>query len=325
MAKSKKRLNKHVRSLIALLMVLGLLFAIDCFMEGSLGIFSLFEGSPAASLTESPAEQPSAGRPSAAEGMLDVYVLDVGQGDSIFLRSPSGKTMLVDASTSDMYERIDGFLKEQGVTILDVVIGTHPHADHIGGMQQVLSNYEVGTYYMPDAVNETKMFENLIDALDAQNISVKKAVGGENAFIEWDDQVEIRILSPLADVTYDDLNDASVVCRVRFGDTSILLTGDAERYAEKAALKELPASYFRSTVLKVGHHGSNSSTSAAFLDAVGPEAAVASLGANNEYGHPHEEVVQALKSADIPFYRTDVSGTIHITMDGAKYSIETEK
>ena len=137
--------------------------------------------------------------------------------------------------------------------------------------------------------------------------------------------MEIRILSPLADVTYDDLNDTSVVCRVRFGDTSILLTGDAESYAEKAALKELPASYFRSTVLKLGHHGSSSSTSAAFLDAVGPEAAIASLGADNEYGHPHEETIEALRSADTPFYRTDQSGTIHIAMDGANYSIKTEK
>ena len=144
MANSNK--NKRMRSYIALLLVLALLFAIDYFMGDPAGVMATQE-----SVEPSPAAQTPASSPNTLKGTVEVYVLDVGQGDSIFLKSPSGKTMLIDASTSDMYERIDEFLQKQNVTRLDVVIGTHPHADHIGGMRKIISKYDVGTYYMPDA------------------------------------------------------------------------------------------------------------------------------------------------------------------------------
>ena len=316
MARSKSKLSKRARSLLSLLLFLALVLAINAFMEEPLGDL-LPVDAPSAVTTPQPA------LPSGKT--LDIYVLDVGQGDSIFLSSPSGKTMLVDASERGMYERIDTFLQNRAVKQLDIVVGTHPHADHIGGMEQVVTNYRIGAYYMPDAQNQTKMFERLLDALDEHNINVKQAVGGKNATIAWDEDVTVRILSPLPDVKYDNLNDYSVILHIQYGDTSVLLTGDAEAYAEKAALKTLPASYFRSTVLKVGHHGSSTSSSGAFLDAVSPSIAVISLGKDNDYGHPHKEPMDALESRDIPVYRTDLQGTVHITLDGKGYAVKTEK
>ena len=315
MAKSKGKLSKRARSMLSLLLFLALLLTINAFMEDPIEILPI--DAPTATNTPAPA------LPSGET--LDVYVLDVGQGDSIFLRSPSGKTMLVDASESGMYESIDTFLQNQAVKQLDVVVGTHPHADHIGAMEKIVTHYKIGAYYMPDAQNQTRMFENLLDALTEHNINVKQAAGGKTSAIKWDEDVELTILSPLPGVDYDDLNDWSVILHVQYGDTSILLTGDAESFAEKAALKALPEEYFRANILKLGHHGSSSSSSDAFLDAVDPDIAVVSLGKDNDYGHPHKEVVTELKNRDIPLYRTDTQGTIHITLDGEGYTVETEK
>ena len=315
MARSKGKLSKRARSILSLLLFLALLLTVNAFMEDPIDLLPV----DAPTATGTPKPQLPSGK------TLDIYVLDVGQGDSIFLRSPSGKTMLVDAGESYMYERVDDFLQNQAVKKLDVVVGTHPHADHIGAMEQVVTHYNIGAYYMPDAQNQTKMFENLLDALTEQDINVKQAVGGKTSAINWDEDVEVTILSPLPGVEYDNLNDWSVILHVQYGDTSILLTGDAESFAEKAALKALPEKYFRATVLKVGHHGSSTSSSDAFLDAVDPEIAVASLGKDNEYGHPHKEVVEALEARNIPLYRTDTAGTIHIVLDGEGYTVETEK
>lgn len=306
-------------------LVLALLFAIDYFMGDPADLLQTFDTLSAAASEPASTDIPSNTLKPGAAGVLDVYVLDVGQGDSIFLRSPSGKTMLIDASTSDMADRIDAFLQAQHVTRLDVVIGTHPHADHIGGMREIISKYDVGAYYMPDAETNTNVFEKLLDELDARDIPVKEAAGGSKSLIEWDDSTEVRVFSPLPNITYPDLNNESVVCRVSYGDTSILLTGDAETFAEEAFMKEIPTRYLRSTVLKLGHHGSSTSTGDALLNVVDPELAIASVGADNDYGHPHQETLDKLKEAGIKLLRTDSNGTIHIAFDGRAYTVETER
>jgi beta-lactamase superfamily II metal-dependent hydrolase len=274
-----------------------------------------------------PTSRPAAETPSAGaetRGELTVYVLDVGQGDSIFLLSPSGKTMLIDASESSAYPVIDDFLKNMEIGKLDAVIATHPHSDHIGGMEKVIENYDIGTFYMPGAESNTKTFENMLTALDERDVQVKQAKAGQSSVITWDDAVEIRVLSPF-DVNYDNLNDYSIMLRAKFGDTAILLTGDAEGVAEKLALKELPNSYFKANVLKLGHHGSSSSTSDKFLAEVHPDVAIASVGAGNDYGHPHEETLEKLDADGIPLYRTDLNGTIKIVLDGTKVEVTPEK
>ena len=246
-----------------------------------------------------------------AEGVYAAFI-DVGQGDSIFLRSPNGKTMLVDAGTPDSFESIQNVLSEEGVTKLDVVVMTHPHSDHMGSMKRVIDNYNIGTFYMPDAVNTTSSFDRMLSALEKKKVKTKVIWGSAKATINWDGDVEVRVLSPIKGADYqDNLNDMSVVIKVTYGETSLLLTGDAESYAEElmiASEKEL----LQADVLKIGHHGSSTSSSQAFLDAVQPKAVVISLGKNNDYGHPHRETMQRLKKLGTEIYRTDELGTVRM-------------
>jgi len=256
---------------------------------------------------------------------LTVWVLDVGQGDSILLRSPNGKTMLVDAGEASAYPAVDAALERHAIAALDVVVATHPHNDHIGGMAKLIAEYPIAAFYLPNAVHTTRTFENMIDALEQAGVPVWPALGGPDAFLPWDEDVEVRILSPLPEGDYDDLNDYSVVLRVKYGDTAILLTGDAEARAEEQMLAALDASLLRAAVLKLGHHGSSTSTSRAFLRAVNSQSAIASLGAGNSYGHPHQETLDALAAYGVTLYRTDLMGEITVVLDGETVSITTEK
>lgn len=324
-SKKRTKTNERLRLAFALLLVLALVFAVNYFMGDPL---ALHGPAPAATPARPAAAAVSPAPPAptgALGGALDLYVLDVGQGDSIFLRGPSGKTMLVDAGTSGAFSRIDSFLQAQGVTKLDVVIATHPHADHIGGMPRVVESYEIGTYYMPDAQTSTQTFERLLDALLEREVSVVEAAAGENTLIEWEKDVEVRILSPLEGVAHKDLNDASVVCRVKYGETAAMLTGDAEAHAERRMLDAFPRAYFEAQILKLGHHGSSTSCCDAFLQAVKPEIAIASLGEDNTYGHPHQEILEAMEAYGILLYRTDLDGIVHVRMDGAGYMVKTDE
>lgn len=249
--------------------------------------------------------------------------IDVGQGDSIFLRSPNGKTALVDAGTGESFGAIDEFLKSQGVTKLDIVVATHPHSDHIGSMRKVIQNYEIGKFYMPDAVNNTYGFEKMLDELEKYSVKTVTLYGGSDKTLDWDEDAEVRVLSPLKNVDYgNDLNEMSIVLRVRYQGTSLLLTGDAGKEAEEAMLNDggFP---LRSNIIKVGHHGSSSSSTKDFIAAVAPDIAVISLGKDNDYGHPHKETMELLNSLNIPIYRTDQLGTVCMILDGNYvYSVE---
>ncbi|HWS30191.1 MAG TPA: ComEC/Rec2 family competence protein [Clostridia bacterium] len=286
-------------------------------------------GTPASDFYPTPSSLSAASAQpvSAPPGVMDVYMLDVGQGDSIFLLSPSGKTMLVDAGEASEFDKIDAFLKSQGVTKLDVVVATHPHSDHIGAMSKVINAYEIGTFYMPDIAHTTATFEKMVDALEEQNVSVKRAEANGETYMPWSDEVTVRILSPMKDGDYDQesLNDWSVVLHVSFGNSSILLTGDAEEAAEEQMLSSYGASVFRATVLKAGHHGSRTSGSEAFLDAVNPRIALISCGLDNSYGHPHKETLERYAARGIEAYRTDQDGTIHLTFAAEGVKVETEK
>lgn len=272
---------------------------------------------------------PSSANPSSAASAevsgtpIEVFILDVGQGDSILLRSPSGKTMLVDASESKAFPVIEQQLADLDITRLDVVIATHPHSDHIGGMKKVIDAYDIGTFYMPNVTHTTKTFENMIEALE--NKPKTKVVAAEaGKLISWDDEVEVRILSPFTDEKYSDLNDYSVVIRVKYGNNAIMLTGDAEIHAEEIMLQRLPSEYLTADVLKLGHHGSSTSSSDAFFDAVNPSLAVMSLGEDNSYGHPHEETVALLERTQTPCFRTDLNGTVYLMMDGTEITVYYE-
>ncbi len=250
---------------------------------------------------------------------LEVVVIDVGQGDSILLVSPEGRTMLVDAGPQDSFRHIRKALDAHGITFLDVVVATHPHADHIGSMANVLNAYPVGTFVtIPETIG---MYAAADAALSENGCSVFFAEGG--ATIPWADSCTVTVLSPIAsyDAAQDELNDRSVVLHVRYGDTAVLLTGDAEAVAEKRMLDTFPQSMLRANVLKLGHHGSSSSTGYGFFLAVDPDFAVASCGTDNDYGHPHKETLSLLYDTRTAFYCTDTDGTVTFRLDGKSVSV----
>lgn len=256
--------------------------------------------------TDAPSGDPAAG--------LTVTFLDVGQGDCIFLRAPGGETMLVDAGYAYAFDTLDAFLTAQNVVGLDVAVASHLHADHIGGLIELIDTYPVGVFYRPpfDAASET--FYDLIDALEESNARTKTPYAGVNTLIDWADGVEVRILSPYQ-VVYDDFNDTSFILRVRYGETAVLLTGDAGEVAERLALKAQPNHLFGANVLKVGHHGSKNGTLDGFLDAVNPEIAVICCG-ENDYGLPNEALLDRLNARGVTLLRTDEDGTITLLLDG---------
>lgn len=257
--------------------------------------------------------------PDVSDPSLEVVVIDVGQGDSILLVSPEGRTMLVDAGPMDAFARIHSVLDAHGVTSLDVVVATHPHADHIGSMADVLDAYPVEAFVtIPETIG---MYASLDAALSENGCSVFFAEGGMT--IPWADSCTVTVLSPISsyDTEQDEMNDRSVVLHVRYRDTAVLLTGDAEALAEKRMLDTFPQSMLRANVLKLGHHGSSSSTGYGFFLAVDPDFAVASCGADNDYGHPHRETLSLLYDTRTAFYCTDTDGTVTFLLDGETVSV----
>ena len=274
---------------------------------------------------EAPAEEPASPGASAATlpptsaGLL-VSFLDVGQGDSIFLRSPSGKTMLVDGGPEGSFPVIDQYLTSLGVVGLDVVVASHLHADHIGGLVSVVDSYPIGDFYYPPFAAESEVYFDLLDALKESQATVHQPYAGKNTLIPWDDAVEVRILAPYETV-YDDFNDTSYILRISYGNTAVLLTGDTTELGEKLALKAQPNQYFKADVLKVAHHGSRDGTFEKFLDAVSPAIAVISVGKDNDYGHPNQELLDRLKERGITVYRTDEDSTVSLLLDGTSVTV----
>lgn len=247
-------------------------------------------------------------------GRLEVHFIDVGQGDAILVKTP-GKNILIDAGWRG--DTVVNYLRSEGVESLDLVIGTHPHADHIGGLINVMEQISVREVFDPGVVHTTKTFEDYLTVIDQKNIIFTEGRTGLERDIGGGAVLEIIHPSSPSE---DHLNNASIVARVAFGQISFLFTGDAEKEAEGEILNR--GYNPESTILKVGHHGSSTSTTQAFLRAVNPEAAVIMCGEDNQYGHPHEETVDRLTAAGVDIYRTDLHGTIVISTDGQSYSVE---
>ena len=264
-------------------------------------------------------------RPLPSEGTepsLKVIVIDVGQGDSILLISPEGRTMLVDAGPANAFPQIRKALDANGVTSLDIVVATHPHADHIGSMADVLANYPVGQFLTIPQKSSSDVDSDMYAALERNGCPVAYAQGG--ATLPWAETCTVTMLNPISSYAEDpkELNDLSVVLHVRFGETSVLLTGDAEEVAEKRMLDTFPRSMLKATVLKLGHHGSSSSTGYSFFLAVDPDFAVASCGKDNDFGHPHLETLSLLYDTRTAFYCTDQDGTVTFRLDGKTATVD---
>ncbi|MBQ8288994.1 MAG: MBL fold metallo-hydrolase [Clostridia bacterium] len=242
---------------------------------------------------------------------LTVSFLDVGQGDSIFIELPDGDTMLIDASESHQAEGIIDYIEGRGHDTLDYVVATHPHADHIGGMAEVLQAFEVGEIWMPDADCDTKTYENLLETVEEKAIPLHVAAAGKT--ILSDESLNISLIAPCSD-EYSDLNDYSAVISLTYGKTRFIFTGDAEAGSEAEILKSGVS--LSADVLKMGHHGSSTSSSEAFVKAVSPKWGIISCGEGNSYGHPHKETLELVEALGIELLRTDLLGTIVMTSDG---------
>lgn len=248
--------------------------------------------------------------------VLEVHFIDVGQADSIFIKK-GNQSMLIDAGNNKDGKLVVDYIKNQNVSTLNYVIGTHPHADHIGGLDTVIDNFEIEKLIMPNAINNTKTFEDVLDSIDKKGLKITKPKVGDKYNLNGS---EFIILAPNGE-KYENLNDYSVVVKLIDGNNSFLFTGDAEALSEKEML-ENNKNLLKSDVLKVGHHGSVTSTSKEFLDAVDPSAAIMFSETGNTYGHPHKEIIELLTTKNIDIYRTDTEGTIIIKSDGENLVLE---
>lgn len=253
----------------------------------------------------------------AYDGKLHVYYLDVGQADSTFILLPNGENMLIDAGTKENGKDIVNVLDSLGVNNIDYLIGTHPHTDHIGGMQQVVENFDIGEIYIPKVSSNTKTYNNLTQAIKERRYTITTAKAGVDILSE--DSLTATIVAPNSK-EYDDLNNYSAVIKLTYGMTSFVFAGDAEKLSEDEIRTNI-----KCDVLKVGHHGSNTSTSKNFLKKTSPTYAVISCGENNDYGHPHKEVIQRLYKSGVSVYRTDLNGTVEAISDGYTITFNSER
>jgi competence protein ComEC len=253
----------------------------------------------------------------ASIGKMKVHFIDVGQGDAILIETPS-KNVLIDGGNRGT--TVVTYLKDQGLNSLDLVIATHAHADHSGGLINVFQSIPVKEVIDPGVVHTNKTFEDYLTLIDLKNI--KFTVGQANMVRDFGDGTVMVIAHP-SDPYGSPINDTSIVVRMTFGEISFLFTGDAERPSEEQILRQ--GYNLKSTVLKVGHHGSNTSTTASFINAIAPEVAIIMVGQGNRYGHPHDETLLRLTNAKIDIYRTDIHGTIIITANDQTFEVNQKQ
>lgn len=289
----KKRHPLGKKALLALVLALALLVCACEILEVPGGVDPL----------ASPAEA----------GAFSVHVIDVGQGDAILVRC-GDQDMLVDAGPQSGADQLLAYLEQVGVERLAAVVETHPHEDHIGGMDEVLTAYPVDKVYLSPATNTTKSFERVLDAIDDQGLDAEVPEAGDRFSLG---AAQVEVLGPVED--YDELNDSSLVLRVTYQGQRVLLQGDAEARSERDILAS--GADVAAEVIKLGHHGSNTSTDLDYLEAVDPDLALISCGEGNSYGHPHEETLDKLIRRQITFARTDLEGTLVVAYQQGRLAL----
>jgi competence protein ComEC len=241
---------------------------------------------------------------------LLIHYIDVGQGDAILIQT-STKNLLIDSGPDN--KKTLNYLKKQGIKKLDYILTTHPHDDHIGSMDKIISNFDVLNFYAPKITNNTDAFKSMLNALDKKDLKIVPAKAGIK--LNLGNNINCTILSPISE-SYKELNNYSAVLKISYNNTSFLFMGDAETYNEEELIKE--GYNLRADVIKIGHHGSTSSTSKALLDNVKPRVAIISCGEDNEYGHPTKETLGKLEEKNLSIFRTDIDSSIVLESDGNK-------
>lgn len=299
MIRSGKRL--HI-----LLPVLAVVILLSALLGGCVD-FPLVQGTPAAT-----------GSGADGEAFL-VAMLDVGQGDSILLGS-DGHYLLVDAGDNTRGDDVLQALADCGVTRLDAVVGTHPDSDHIGGLDTVIDGIDVGAVYMTERESNTRTYEDVLDAIDRKHLAIDVPKPGDVLDLG---EAKITFLWPPQNLDDTQDNNHSIVLRYESEGYTALLTGDIERRAEKALMQS--GADIRCDILKVAHHGSNSSSSQDFLNRAQPRIAIIGVGAGNDYGHPKADVLRRLDDIGTTVYRTDRNGAVTITVVDGKLNVQTDK
>lgn len=238
------------------------------------------------------------------EKLFSVHIIDVGQGDSIFIQTLEDKCILIDAGDEEAEHTVYSYLKRRGVKKIDVLIATHPDTDHIGSMDYIIDKFKISHFYMPDAKTDSEAFYNLLDSCRDKNLKIEYLTKGD--VLKIDSSTTMEILSPSTITDKNNLN--SIVSLLNYKGYEFLFTGDAEKENESEILSScnLPDIEF----LKAGHHGSSSSSTDEFIAKLKPEAVAISCGYNNDYGHPHRSVLDTFRENGSVVYRTDKNGTL---------------
>lgn len=312
-------LNETKRRAVPAWLMRLLVFSLLLFTAGLLVYYYLAGDSGAASPAPTqvlPGATPIPGA-NGEPALLDAYFIDVGNGDCFFARAADGKTMLVDAGSENDADEIVALLESLEISRIDAPFVSLPDARHIGGMAKIAEVFAVGACYMTKECAASPLSEPLRSALATQDVEITEVMASFTSVIDWAENVELRILSP-HDVGYESEEDRSLMLRIAYGDSRILLAGDAHKLAERMTVKALPNRLLHADVLKVGDHGDGSATSDKFLSAVKPKIAVISCGGKKL---PDDTVLARLEARGIMLLRTDTLGTIHITLDGASAQV----
>lgn len=240
-----------------------------------------------------------------------IHYIDVGQGDCILVQV-NNKNLLIDSGPSSSKNKLMKYLKKFNISKLDYVIATHPHEDHIGNMSTIINSFNVVNFYAPKVYDNSNAFENMIYSLKKKNLKIS-SIKRDTDSIDLGDNIDISVFSPINDF-YDNLNNYSPVFKIQYGKTSFLFTGDAEKEVEQDILNHHDD--LSSDVIKIGHHGSSTSTSSNFLKAVNPSSAIISVGENNMYNHPNKDTLNLLIKNKLSIYRTDFNKNILLVSDG---------
>lgn len=298
-----KKLNKLIR------IIIGLVILIVVIIQGN-----LFDNvsNATASINDSTKSDKIDAK---VEENFSVSFIDVGQADSILIRN-GNYNMLIDAGNNEDGEKLVNYFKSLGIEEFTYVFATHPHEDHIGGMDDIINNFKIDNYYMSNKLSTTKTFMDVLDALDGRNL--KYTVPNKGDTLKLGD-ANIKVIYPGDDKS--NINDSSIVLKITYGKNSFLLTGDATSNVERKIYNE----DIKSDVLKVAHHGSSYSSTDVFLDRVKPYYAVISVGKNNIYNHPSNKTLEKLNKRNIKVYRTDLDGTIVFISDGDNLSVKALK